>query len=137
MRVVVGKFMILFLLLLFNTATFAADNTELYAFASPLYKQRFYDLTNEFRCLVCQNQTLADSNAPLAQDMRKQILMMINQGETDKDITNFLVQRYGEFVRYQPPFNHATLLLWMMPAILLVIGLTLLLRYQINRFNKE
>lgn len=120
------KLFILMIFIFFNVSVFAADNADLYTFASPAYKPRFYHLTNEFRCLVCQNQALADSNAPFAQDMRKQILLMLNQGATDKEITDFLVQRYGEFVRYQPPFNQSTVLLWALPGILLIGGLFLL-----------
>lgn len=122
------KLFLLLSLFFFSAFSFAADNADLYTFASPAYKPRFYHLTNEFRCLVCQNQALADSNAPFAQDMRKQILLMLNQGATDKEITDFLVQRYGEFVRYQPPFNRSTVLLWMTPVALLMGGILILIK---------
>lgn len=109
--------------LFFSTITFAADNTDLYTFTSLAHKERFYDLTSEFRCLVCQNQTLAESNAPFAQDMRKQIMTMINQGASDQEVREFLVKRYGEFVRYKPPFNPSTYFLWLTPGVLLIVGM--------------
>lgn len=114
-----------FLSLLFSASSLAQDNTELYKFASPLYQQRFQNLTHQFRCLVCQNQTLADSNAPLAVDMKEQILKMLNQGTTDAQIKAFLVQRYGDFVSYQPPLNRLTFLLWGGPVGLLMLGVFL------------
>ncbi len=77
----------------------------------------------ELRCLVCQNQTLADSNAELAQDLRLKIATMISDGSTDTDIKNYMVERYGEFVLYRPRLNSATTLLWVGPFVLLLIGL--------------
>ena len=110
-------------LLLISTSIFAQDNPELYTFANPTYQARFNHLTNELRCLVCQNETLADSNAPFAKDMRKQLLMMLNQGLSDEQITQFLIQRYGEFITYNPAFNHSTFLLWVSPLMLLIISI--------------
>jgi cytochrome c-type biogenesis protein CcmH len=121
-----SKFFLSVVLILLTTPSFAADNADLYTFTSPHYQKRFYNLTSEFRCLICQNQTLADSNAPFAEDMRKQILMMINAGATDQEVSDFLVKRYGEFVRYQPPFNPATYVLWITPAVLLTLGVLVL-----------
>ena len=109
---------ILVFLLFFSASTLAQDNTDFYTFTSPVYQQRFHDLTHGLRCLVCQNQTLADSDAPLARDMRQRVLVMINEGATDAQIKQFLVKRYGEFISYEPPFNRSTLLLWITPAIL-------------------
>lgn len=111
------------LLLLFPSAIFAQNDTDLYAFSHPAYQHRFHHLTNELRCLVCQNETLADSNAPLAQDMRKQISVMLNQGLSDEQIMQFLIQHYGEFISYNPPLNPITFLLWAGPGMLLIIGL--------------
>lgn len=113
---------LLLLLLLLSTPIFAQDNADLYTFAHPVYQKRFHDLTHQLRCLVCQNQTLADSNAPLAEDMRQQIFTMVNQGSTDEEIKQFLVKRYGEFISYEPPLNRSTFLLWTTPAILLIAG---------------
>ncbi len=86
-------------------------------------QQRYQSLLEEIRCLVCQNQSLADSPAHLAQDLRNEIYKRIQQGESDRDIINFLVARYGDFVHYRPPLRNATLLLWFGPFLLLLIGL--------------
>jgi len=83
---------------------------------------RFQQLTVELRCLVCQNQTLADSDAPLAQDLRQEIFDMMQSGRSDDEIKQFLIDRYGDFVLYMPPLKSNTLLLWLMPAILLFGG---------------
>jgi len=83
---------------------------------------RYQQLTVELRCAVCQNQSLADSDAPLAQDLRQEIYDMMQAGRTDDEIKQFLIDRYGDFVLYMPPVKSNTLVLWLMPAILLVGG---------------
>lgn len=87
---------------------------------------RYTELTQELRCLVCQNQSLADSDAPLAQDLRLEIHKMLQAGSSDAEIKSFLVDRYGDFVLYRPPLAGNTLALWLLPAILLLIGGTTL-----------
>lgn len=91
-------------------------------FADQAQEDRFAELTRELRCLVCQNQTLADSDAPLAQDLRKEIHQMIQAGSSDEEIKTFLVDRYGDFVLYRPPVAGSTLGLWLLPALLLAGG---------------
>jgi cytochrome c-type biogenesis protein CcmH len=88
----------------------------------PAVEARLRHLSHELRCLVCQNQTLADSNAPLAQDLRQEVRELIVKGLSDQEITDYLVARYGDFVRYRPPVNNQTLLLWVGPAMLLIVG---------------
>lgn len=88
----------------------------------PAVEARLRHLSHELRCLVCQNQTLADSNAPLAQDLRQEVRELIVKGLSDQEITDYLVVRYGDFVRYRPAVNAQTLLLWIGPALLLMIG---------------
>jgi len=83
---------------------------------------RYQQLTLELRCLVCQNQNLADSDAPLAQDLRQEIFNMMQAGRTDDEIKQFLIDRYGDFVLYMPPVKSNTLVLWLMPAFLLFGG---------------
>ena len=83
---------------------------------------RFQQLTLELRCLVCQNQNLADSDAPLAQDLRREIYNMMQDGRTNDEIKQFLIDRYGDFVLYMPPVKSNTLVLWLMPAVLLFGG---------------
>ncbi|MGC4095978.1 MAG: cytochrome c-type biogenesis protein CcmH [Nitrospira sp.] len=92
----------------------------------PAVEARLKHLAVELRCLVCQNQTLADSNAPLAEDLRREVRDMIVKDMSDKDIIEFLVARYGDFVLYRPPLKPTTTLLWVGPFVLLAIGATVL-----------
>ena len=85
-------------------------------------EQRLKDLAEELRCLVCQNQTIADSNATLAQDLRNQIREQIAQGRSDDQIRTYMVERYGDFVLYRPPLKATTVVLWLGPLLLLVVG---------------
>lgn len=92
----------------------------------PAVEARLKHLAVELRCLVCQNQTLADSNAPLAEDLRREVREMIVKDMTDKEIIDFLVGRYGDFVLYRPPLKATTTLLWAGPFVLLTVGATVL-----------
>ena len=94
----------------------------------PVEAQRAVRLAEQLRCLVCQNQTIADSNAPLAVDLRTQIREQIVEGRTDGEIVEYMVGRYGDFVLYRPPFKATTALLWIGPALLLLIGAAVLAR---------
>ncbi len=93
---------------------------------NPQAEARLKALAVELRCLVCQNQTLADSNAPLAEDLRREVREMIAKGMSDQDIIDFLVARYGDFVLYRPPLKATTTLLWLGPFLLLIAGATTL-----------
>lgn len=97
---------------------------EPYDFDSELQERRFRELAGELRCTVCQNQSLADSDAPLAQDLRDQLFEMLQAGRSDTEIRQYMVDRYGDYVLYNPPLAGHTILLWGGPIILLVIGLT-------------
>lgn len=88
----------------------------------PVTESRLKGLAEELRCLVCQNQTIADSNAPLAHDLRNQIREQIARGRTDSDIRDYMVERYGDFVLYRPPLRATTVLLWVGPFVLLLAG---------------
>ncbi len=88
----------------------------------PAVEARLKQLASELRCLVCQNQTLADSNAPLAEDLRREVREMIAKNMSDQEIIDFLVSRYGDFVLYRPPFKTTTVLLWAGPFVLVVGG---------------
>ena len=85
-------------------------------------EERIRKLEEKLRCLVCQNQTLADSNAELAGDLRRQVREQVAQGKSDEQIVSFLVQRYGDFVLYEPPFKATTALLWIGPFLLLAVA---------------
>jgi len=96
--------------------------------ADPALEARVNTLATELRCLVCQNQTLADSNAPLAVDLRNQIREKMQQGASERDIIDFMVARYGDFVLYRPPLKATTVLLWAGPLLLLIAGIAILYR---------
>jgi cytochrome c-type biogenesis protein CcmH len=100
---------------------------DIYSFNTPFQQAQFEKLTMNLRCLVCQNQSLADSNAPLAQDLRGVIATQVKQEKSDQQIIDFLTQRYGEFILYKPPFNTSTYLLWLAPLIFVLGGGVLLL----------
>jgi cytochrome c-type biogenesis protein CcmH len=93
-------------------------------------------LSAELRCLVCQNQSLADSNADLAVDLRRQIREQLGSGRSERDVLDFMVQRYGDFVLYRPPLKTSTVLLWCGPFLLLGLGMVLLLR-RIRSVNRQ
>ena len=95
---------------------------------NPNLERRVTSLAHELRCLVCQNQTIADSNAPLAQDLRNQIREQLKAGKSERDVIDFMVARYGDFVLYRPPFKAATVALWAGPFVLLALGAWLLFR---------
>jgi len=94
----------------------------------PALEKRVTGLAHELRCLVCQNQTLADSNAPLAVDLRNQIREQLAQGASEREVVDFMVARYGDFVLYRPPLKASTLALWIGPFVLLLAGALLLWR---------
>ena len=94
----------------------------------PALEKRVTGLAHELRCLVCQNQTLADSNAPLAVDLRNQIREQLQKGASEQDVIDFMVARYGDFVLYRPPLKATTIALWAGPFLLLALGVFALVR---------
>lgn len=98
-----------------------SDPTPL-QFRDAAEETRFHQLTSELRCVMCQNQSLADSNAQIAHDLRREVLDLMNQGKSDAEIKRFLVERYGEFVLYKPEVQRETWLLWFGPGLLLLAG---------------
>ena len=92
-------------------------------------EQRLVAISSELRCLVCQNESIAGSNAELANDLRREIRTMIRDGKSDAEIMDFMVSRYGDFVRYRPPLKGSTLLLWFGPVLLFVVALGAMVRY--------
>ncbi|MFV1922873.1 MAG: cytochrome c-type biogenesis protein [Methylotenera sp.] len=105
-------------ILILSTAAYSADKG-----ADPEFEARLKHLSNELRCLVCQNTTLADSDAPLAQDLRNEVRKLMEQGKTDEEVVAYLVARYGDFVTFRPPVKASTALLWFGPFAMLIIGL--------------
>ena len=114
------------LLVMVQVAAFAREAAP--AADDPVLEKRLMTLAGELRCLVCQNQTLAESQADLAVDMRNEIRAQMRRGASDQDVIDFLLARYGDFVLYRPPLKATTLLLWTGPAILLLIGIALMAR---------
>jgi cytochrome c-type biogenesis protein CcmH len=96
--------------------------------ADPALEKKVIALSNELRCLVCQNQTIADSNAELAVDLRNQVRKQLSEGKSDREILDYMVQRYGEFVLYRPPLSYKTILLWAGPFALLLIAMFILVQ---------
>jgi cytochrome c-type biogenesis protein CcmH len=131
-------FRLLAVLLFSATVPWATAKEAAPATADPALEQRVMALASELRCLVCQNQTLADSNADLATDLRNQIREKMRQGASDADIIDFLVARYGDFVLYRPPFKATTFLLWLGPLLLFAAGFAaLILRVLRRRRTQE
>ena len=105
------------------------------AFDDPALQARYEKIISEVRCLKCQNQTIKDSNAFLADDLRREIRRLLSEGKTDAEIFDFLVLRYGEFALYRPRMSGKTLILWLAPAILLLVGGTVVVRVLRERMN--
>lgn len=115
------RFAVLTLAALLATAALAIDSGP--AFEDPALQQRYDQLVNELRCLVCQNNSIADSNAMLATDLRREVRELIAAGRSDAEIRTYMTDRYGDFVLYRPPVAPRTWLLWAAPALLLIGGL--------------
>jgi cytochrome c-type biogenesis protein CcmH len=99
---------------------YAVDSRQL---SDPKQQEIYETLIKELRCLVCQNQTIADSNAELAADLRRQVYEMLQQGKSKQEIIQFMTDRYGDFVLYKPPFKGKTSVLWIAPVVFLLMGL--------------
>ncbi|NNJ91746.1 MAG: cytochrome c-type biogenesis protein CcmH [Gammaproteobacteria bacterium] len=121
------------LVVLLSISFQASARVAAYEFENSNQESTYNDLINELRCLVCQNQTIADSNAELAQDMKRKTHELVMQGKSKKEISDFMVQRYGNFVQYKPPVTSTTYLLWTGPFIILFIGLFILIKIIRNR----
>lgn len=110
------------LLLMLCLAHGAHAAIDSYEFKTEAERERYRTLVEELRCPKCQNQNISDSNAPIATDLRREIYRMVEEGQSNDQIVDYLVSRYGDFVRYKPPVNAKTLVLWYGPVVLLVIG---------------
>lgn len=119
-----AKFLWAMCLLALASAAQAGEATPVSV--DPVLDAKVVRVTSELRCLVCQNQTIADSHSELAVDLRNQVREMLQQGQTEEQITKYMTDRYGDFVLYRPPFNAATALLWFGPGVMVVGGLAIL-----------
>ncbi|EIC28847.1 MULTISPECIES: cytochrome c-type biogenesis protein [Methylomicrobium] len=127
---------LIFLLLLAGAGFAGVEYRE---FTTPEQQEAYESLTSELRCLVCQNQTIADSNADLAADLRRQVYEMLQKGQSKDEILRFMTERYGDFVLYNPPFKSKTVLLWFGPVLFFLIGVVfviLLIRRKRTRPSK-
>lgn len=107
-------------LLLFSVTSFAKEAQSMAQ--DPALEERVNEVSHELRCLVCQNQTIADSHAALAIDLKNQVREMLAAGKSNDEVVSYMVERYGDFVRYRPPLKPTTVLLWLGPGLLLVVG---------------
>jgi cytochrome c-type biogenesis protein CcmH len=121
----IKTFLFLFTLLLASCNTFAA--IEAHEFSNELERQRYQSFIEEMRCPKCQNQNLAGSDSPISADLRRELYEMIKLGKSDKEIVDFMVERYGDFILYRPRVTPVTYVLWGAPIALLVIGLIVLM----------
>jgi cytochrome c-type biogenesis protein CcmH len=135
MRILTTTFISGILTLVLSLPVFAA--IEAVEFDNPETKDRYQDIIAELRCLVCQNQNLADSDAELAKDLRGKAAQMIKSGASDEEILSYMQERYGDFVLYRPPFNSATALLWVGPFVLLFFAACFLIILIRRRQNDE
>lgn len=130
------KIFAVILCLVCSASSWAIDKRQ-EDFSSVQSEQRYNALIAELRCVVCQNQSLADSNAELAQDLRNEVHELIESGKSDAQVKDFLVQRYGDFVLYRPPLKPRTYLLWLGPLIMLLIAIPLLFLFVRRQANQQ
>lgn len=126
---------VLSLILIILTQSALANS--LYPFDSLKQEVQFQHLLKDLRCLVCQNQDLADSNAPLAKDLRDQVYLMVQDGKTDSEINEYLTDRYGDFILFKPPVKAITYLLWFGPFVFLILGFVIFWRTSFKRVVYE
>jgi len=120
------NYLALFIFSVLSLPAFAVIDGQNYPFDDPADARRFELLAEDLRCPKCQNQNLADSSAPVAADLREKVYTLMQDGQSDDQIVDYLVARYGDFVRYNPPFRWNTLFLWGGPAVALLLGLLLI-----------
>jgi cytochrome c-type biogenesis protein CcmH len=119
---------VIYLMLVFATVqALAVSPVDVYTFDSPEQQQRYKGLIAEFRCPKCLNTNIAGSDAPIAQDLRRTVhRLVVQEGYSDQEVRDFLQARYGDFVLYNPPFNSRTLLIWLVPLGLAIVGMLVL-----------
>ncbi|WP_428035233.1 cytochrome c-type biogenesis protein [Amphritea sp.] len=127
----------IFLVVLLSFSSLASAAIDTYQFKDDATRERFQSLSSELRCPKCQNQNIADSNSPIAKDLRDQLYKMLENGADDEQVVDFMVTRYGEFVLYRPRVSEQTYLLWYGPAALLLIGIVVVLLVSGKRKKAE
>ncbi len=122
-----NRYILAVVIFLFSSTIFAA--TAQYPFPSDIEEKVFTDLTKTLRCAVCENRSLYDSTAPLAMELKKEIYLMVKNGANNKEVMQFMTNKYGEAISYKPKFTHKTWGLWIGPVILLLLGFTVLFKF--------
>lgn len=125
---------IVIVLFILVTSSFA---NSVYPLDSPQKEAQFNHLLKDLRCLVCQNQDLADSNAELAKDLRLQVYQLVKEGKSDSEINDYLTSRYGDFILFKPPVKAVTVLLWFGPFLFLLLGFLIFWRTCFKRMTNE
>jgi cytochrome c-type biogenesis protein CcmH len=126
------------LLLIIAFTSFSVFAIDIHQFETEQQRLDYQQLTEELRCLVCQNQNIADSDAGLAKDLRNEVAKLIKQGQNQVQITDYMVERYGDFVRYNPPMRTDTIILWLLPLLVFLIAVLMLIRtIKKNAANSE
>jgi cytochrome c-type biogenesis protein CcmH len=135
---IMSRFLILLLLMFASWLSHA--NVEVYQFDNPAQEETYKELVEELRCLVCQNQSIAESNAELAQDMRRKTYELVKSGKTKSEVRAYMAERYGDFMLYSPPLKPMTWALWFGPLVALLAGFVFVVRImrqqKINRLNE-
>lgn len=124
---------LLLLVLMFSWPSFAVVEGHKYQFENLEDTQRFTQLAESLRCPKCQNQSLADSDSPVASDMRQKVYELMQEGQSSQEITQYMVDRYGDFVTYEPPFRPETILLWFGPVLIFSFGVLLIISLRKNQ----
>ena len=122
--------LLLTLALSFTSSLSLANAIDVHQFKNIEEEQRYRQFIDELRCPKCQNQNLSGSNSPIAQDLRRELYRMIQEGESDTNIKSFMVARYGNFVLYEPPLDMNTLALWLSPLIMIIVALLIIFRFK-------
>ena len=127
MIVMFRKLLTIFLATSIFGLTLAEESNEVYPFEDKIYEERFLSLLKELRCPKCQGSNLAGSNAPIAIDLKREVYRLVKLGKTEKEVKDYLVDRYGNFIVYDPPFESDTYVLWLAPLIIFLITLSIIL----------
>ena len=129
------KFLSALLIVLIHALVSADESKEVYPFEENIHEERFLSLLNELRCPKCQGSNLAGSNAPIANDLKREVYRLVRLGKTEKEVKVYLVERYGNFIVYDPPFRSDTYILWLGPLFIFLITLFVILikRFSISR----
>jgi len=125
------------LLIVFICALGSADKSkEIYPFEDSVHEERFLSLLNEIRCPKCQGSNLAGSNAPIANDLKREVYRLVRLGKTEKEVKTYLVQRYGNFIVYDPPFRSDTYILWLGPLFIFLITLFVISKKRLSNLKE-